>query len=231
MRVIAIIPARGGSKGVPGKNCFPIEGKPLIEYSIEAALASQYLSDIFVSSDDPKIITIASKFTGVKIHRRDKTIAGDSSPVSQTIEAVLIENKLFDVDAIMLLQPTSPIRTGMQIDAAIELMERTPEANSLISVCAMNDVHPARMYWKQGNELDPILKQFEETRRQDIPPAYFRNGSIYLTRLEAFLKHKTVMIKPSIGFEMPSSHLLNIDEPRDLLIAEPLIRAWKKGEL
>jgi CMP-N-acetylneuraminic acid synthetase len=232
MKVIAIIPARGGSKGVPGKNRYPIQGKPLISYTIEAALGSKLLNKIIVSSDDPIIKKISGYFSKVRFHQRPDNIAGDSSPVSETIEDVL---NLFDpsceFDAVMLLQPTSPIRTAEQIDQAIELFTNQPDANSLISVCAMDDVHPARMYWKDNLELKPILTEFEQTRRQDIPKAYYRNGSIYITRIAEFKICKSVMIKPSIGFEMPTSHLLNIDEPRDILIAEVLIKEWKEGKL
>ena len=95
----------------------------------------------------------------------------------------------------------------------------------------MDDVHPARMYWKEDSSLSPILADFEQTRRQDIPKAYYRNGSIYITRISSFIKENTVMVKPSIGFEMPTSQLLNIDEPRDIMIAEVLVTAWKNGQL
>lgn len=232
VKALAVIPARGGSKGVRGKNKYPVAGRPLIEYTIEAALTSTRLDKICVSTDDPEIKEIAVRYGRILLHERRNEHAGDASPVSATIEAVL-ENFNFQgvYDAVVLLQPTSPIRTAQQIDDAVKLFEQATEANSLISVCMMNDVHPARMYWKDGNLITPILKEFEETRRQDIPPAYFRNGSIYITRMSAFLMKKTIMVKPSIAFEMPSSQLLNIDEPRDLLIAGPLIEAWKAGVL
>jgi CMP-N-acetylneuraminic acid synthetase len=93
----------------------------------------------------------------------------------------------------------------------------------------MNEIHPARMYWKTKDSLSPILDGFEETRRQEIPTAFFRNGSIYIIRIKPFLKNHKVMIKPSIGYVMPSSQLLNIDEPRDIIMAEALMLAWKKG--
>lgn len=232
MKILAIIPARGGSKGIPGKNIYPILGKPLLQYTIEAAIESKKLYKICVSSEDPAIIGAAEKYEQIKIHFREHEIAGDTSPVSETIQAVVNEYSLIDnLDAILLLQPTSPIRTGKQIDEAIELFERSPRANSLISVCPMDDVHPARMYWKKNDFLNPILAEFEETRRQDIPKAWYRNGSIYIVRTKAFERYKSVMIKPSIGYEMPTTQLLNIDDPRDLLIAEPLINAWQKGTL
>lgn len=215
---------------MPGKNKKVIDGKPLIIHSIEAALDSKLLDEIWMSSDDEEICQLVEDYEGVRVHKRSDNIANDTSPVSETIQAILeLVNE--DVDLIVLLQPTSPIRTGLQIDGSIELMNNHPEANSLISVIPMDDVHPARMYWKEDDELHPILNKWEEKRRQEIPLAWYRNGSIYIVRKNAFDVHQTVMIKPSVGYEMPFDQWLNIDSPRDVLIAEALIPAWKKGDL
>ena len=228
MKVIAIIPARGGSKGVPGKNKKIIDGKPLISYTIEAALQSKLLSQTWVSSDDPEIINIARKHAGIQIHERDSLLATDQSPVADTVKEII---KLTDCDAVMLLQPTAPIRTGENIDEAINLLMSSENTNSLISVVAMNDIHPARMYWKKDDILASILPEYEQARRQDIPPAYYRNGSIYLVRRNAFEQEHSLMIKPITPYIMPLDWLLNIDEPRDMIIADALIPAWKKGLL
>ena len=228
MKVIAIIPARGGSKGVPGKNKTLIDGKPLISYTVEAALQSKLLLQTWVSSDDPEILELARQYPSIQIHKRDSSLATDQSPVADTVAKIIKET---DCDAVMLLQPTAPIRTGKDIDAAIDLLETSPETNSVISVVAMTDIHPARMYWKKENLLSSILPEFEQVRRQDIPPAYYRNGSIYLVRRTAFEEQLSLMVKPTIPYIMPSDLLLNIDEPRDMIIAEALIPAWKKGLL
>lgn len=233
MNILCIIPARKGSKGVPGKNTCQVAGKPLISYTIEAALKSELLQTVIVSSDDLNICELVKDYKQAIYHNRSVEIASDISPITETIAAVLkqIDPKNCIFHAVMILQPTSPIRTSKQIDDAIKLFFDNPEANSLISVCAMDDVHPARMYWKEDSSLSPILADFEQTRRQDIPKAYYRNGSIYITRISSFIKENTVMVKPSIGFEMPTSQLLNIDEPRDIMIAEVLVTAWKNGQL
>lgn len=230
MKVFALIPARGGSKGVPGKNIAIIDGKPLLSYTIEAALNSSKITEICVSSDDDSILSIARQYPKVSIHHRSQVLSSDSSPVTDTLYEIL-RNKKESFNVLSILQPTSPIRTGHQIDEAIALLVANLKINSVISVVPMNDIHPARMYWKSDNDLYPILQEYEQTRRQDIPIAYYRNGAIYLVRTNAFLEHGSVMAKPSIGYEMPISQLLNIDEPRDLLIAESLISAWKKGTL
>jgi len=228
MRTIAIIPARGGSKGVPGKNKQLIDGKPLIAYTIEAALESELLLQVWVSSDDPQIIDIAKQYPKVLIHERDGALATDQSPVADTVKEII---KMADCDAVMLLQPTAPIRTSKNIDEAIGLLQQSAEINSVISVVAMNDIHPARMYWKKDETLVSILSEFEQARRQDIPPAYYRNGSIYLVRRSAFEQAHSLMIKPIVPYIMPLDWLLNIDEPRDMIIAAALIPAWKKGLL
>lgn len=232
MHTIAIIPARGGSKGVPGKNIKTILGKPLILYTIETALQSNLLSEIWISSDDEKILQIAGSGERVRLHHRNAVLAQDHSPITDTVLAIIGHYKATNrPDAIMLLQPTSPIREAMHIDDAIRALQERPAMKSLISVCPMDDVHPARMYWKKDEELEPILVNYEQYRRQDIPTAYYRNGSIYLVRTKDFLASHSLMVKPTFAFEMPEATLLNIDTPRDLLIAEPLIKAWKNGTL
>jgi CMP-N,N'-diacetyllegionaminic acid synthase len=228
MKVIAVIPARGGSKGIPGKNKKLVDGKPLISYTIEAALESILLSEIWLSTDDPEIMDIARKYPAIKIHERESSLASDHSPVTDTVKDIV---KHSDCDAIMLLQPTAPIRTGESIDNCIRLLIDSEKSNSVISVVPMNDIHPARMYWKADGVLNSILNEFEQARRQDIPTAYYRNGSMYLVRKNAFDEFHSLMVKPSIPYIMPLDWLLNIDEPRDMIIAEALIPAWKKGLL
>ena len=229
MKTVALIPARGGSKGVPGKNIAPILGKPLISYSIEAALECESINSVWVSSDAQNILDVARGYDEVNIHKRSNELASDSSPITGTIDQIFDLNP--NADFLILLQPTSPLRTAEQLSEAIDLLQKSEQENSLISVCAMDDLHPARMYWIKENSLDPILPEFETTRRQEIPHAYYRNGSIYIVKRQGFKKSGKIMCPPSIPYVMPTSQLLNIDEPRDLLIAEPLMEAWLNGEL
>lgn len=233
MKVLAVIPARGGSKGVPGKNRKIVDGKPLIAYTLEAALESKLLSDVYVSSDEEAILEVAKGFNKIKIHTRPADLATDSSPVTDTVAAVQkIESDKGNVyDALMILQPTAPLRKGLDIDQAITILSNNSSVNTVISVCEMHDVHPARMYWQKDESMISILPEYEQTRRQEIPPALYRNGSIYLTRSKAFESQHSFMVKPIAPLIMPSNWLLNIDEPRDMLIAEALIPAWKLGKL
>ena len=228
LKVLGIIPARGGSKGVPRKNFKELCGVPLIDYTLSVASRAEALQKLVVSSDDQEILDYAKTKYSVEAVLRPSELATDSSPV---ITAVLhtvnmLEQAGHTFDAVALLQPTSPLREPWHIDEAVRLLQDNKQANSIISVTAMNDVHPARMYWLQeGCGLEPIQPEYEETRRQDIPPAYYRNGSIYLCRLSALRENAAIMCKPSLGYVMSPDFLLNIDEPRDWIVAEALVKA------
>ncbi len=232
MKVLAVIPGRAGSKGVPGKNSKVFDGKPLIGYAIEAALESKLVTDIIVSSDGEEILNFASSYEAVQCHIRRNDLATDSSPIGDTIVEIIHQFEEHP-EFIVLLQPTSPLRTGKQIDEAIQVLSNASDCNSVISVIRMDDVHPARMYWmeNQAQPMEPIIREFETARRQDIPPAFYRNGAIYVARVPQFLETKSVMTGPSCGYEMSGQTWLNIDDKRDVIIAESLIKAWKAGEI
>jgi CMP-N-acetylneuraminic acid synthetase len=234
MKILAIIPARAGSKGVKGKNKLLIAGSPLVTYSIEEAILLGDDVDLWISSDDTDVIDICRQYPQINIHQRKEEHADDASPITDTIKEVLLlaESKSNVIyDAILLLQPTSPLRTSIDIQQAINLLFSDNTVNSVVSVCEMDDLHPARMYWKEGDKLESILPEYETTRRQDIPPAHYRNGCIYLVRRETFVNTNKVMVKPMLPYIMPSSWLLNIDDPRDVMIAEVIIPAWKQNKL
>lgn len=224
-KILCVIPARGGSKGIKDKNIKKIGGKHLIEYTIEQALEAKLFDKIVVSSDSQKILDIASKYP-VELFCRNSEIATDNSPISETIKSVI--SKLTEkYDYIVLLQPTSPIRLPMQINDAFKMFMANKLANSLVSVCEMDDIHPGRMYWKNKNYPDimtPIFPKFEKLRRQDLPPALFRNGAIYIVKTKEFEIHENLIINPVMFYSMPQSQLLNIDHPRDIEIAEVLLR-------
>ncbi|HBK72112.1 MAG TPA: acylneuraminate cytidylyltransferase [Flavobacteriaceae bacterium] len=233
MRVLAIIPARGGSKGVPNKNIIPVLGKPLVHYTIESALESEKISKILLSSDSEKILKSCKKFN-IEFNKREQKLSSDISPIIDTVFEILnkYDKEHVEFDAVLLLQPTSPIKTGVDIDNAISLLEKNKEINSVISVVEMDDTHPARMYWENEDAtLKSILPEYEKTRRQEIPKALYRNGVLYLTRVSALRKEREIMVKPSLPYKMNPNYLVNIDEPRDLLIAEVLIKAWQENKL
>ena len=234
MNVLAIIPARAGSKGVRGKNKKLIGGLPLIEYSVQVAIKSKKIKTIVITTDDSEIVQRYANNNNLIIRDRPRKLASDESPIIKSILDVIttyqnILNKE-KIDAIMLLQPTSPIRTPLDIDSTIDLLSSNKRFNSIISVCELNDIHPGRMYWIDSTGgLNNIMPQYEKTRRQDNPPIYFRNGAIYLARLNSLIKSSSIMVEPSLPYIMSSEFLLNIDSERDLLISEIIINAWEKS--
>jgi CMP-N,N'-diacetyllegionaminic acid synthase len=226
MKVLAIIPARAGSKGVPGKNKKPLAGKPLILYSIEAAKGSKYVTDIVVNTDDEDIIKLAEK-AGVNVLRRPDELATDKAPMVPVIMHSIEQMHAQQYDLMLLLQPTSPLRTSAHIDHAIELMQKHPQADGVLGVMRLFDHHPARIkkIGDDGYIADFCMPEEDAAGRTDLsPPAYIRNGAIYLTRMPYFLKHQTVKRGRMLPYEMTAEESINIDEPIDFLVAETICK-------
>lgn len=222
-RILALIPARGGSKGIPHKNIAPLAGKPLIQYSIDAALQSKYIDYVFVSTDDAEIADIAKK-NGSKVpFLRPKELASDTA---KTIDAVLhaietLREAGETFDSLVLLQPTSPLRTAEDIDGAIERFYACGR-KAVVSVSEVSD-HPILIrtieQTDDGERLKPLLQVSSTVRRQDMPPYYRVNGSIYINPIEGINRDTSFNDNP-IPFVMEKDHSIDIDEPIDLLIAE-----------
>jgi N-acylneuraminate cytidylyltransferase len=227
-RVIAIIPARGGSKRLPRKNVLPLAGKPLIVWSIEAALASAYIDKTIVSTDDYEIAEI-SKAAGASVpFMRPPELASDTASSTDVVMHVLdyLDSQNDHYDYIMLLQPTSPLRTSNDIDAALELCI-AKDANSIISVCE-TDHSPL---WE--NTLPPdhsmvgfITENIAKLRSQDLPTYYRINGAIYISKIDDFKVWRTFFIsEKTYAFIMPKGKSIDIDNFIDYLIAEIIIKA------
>lgn len=231
MKVLAIIPARGGSKGVKNKNIRLVAGEPLIAYAIESARESQLLTRFVVSTDSPHIAAIASD-RRCPVLIRPPELALDDTPIAPVMKQVLgvcQEQFKEQYDILVLLQPTSPIRSGKDIDAVIRMFD-DKRTDAVVSVVAMHDIHPARMYrLSLDNELLPLDQRFEASRRQDIEPVYYRNGAIYAIRKETFLAKETLMVPNKKAYIMPLEQLVNIDDERDLAVAEVLVKLWKNA--
>jgi CMP-N-acetylneuraminic acid synthetase len=230
MRVLGIIPARGGSKGVPRKNIRLVDGKPLIAYTIEKAKDSNLLTDVVVSTDCERIIEVAKGFDCHYLKRSSEN-AQDHSTIESTIFEVL-KSISVTYDLIVLLQPTAPIREVEDIDNVIKMFTYDTNLNCVVSVIELEDIHPARMYQvDQKYLMIPLNKELERKRRQDLQPVYIRNGAIYAIRTPAFYKHKKLILDEKKAYIMPESKWANVDTERDLLITELLITEWKKGNL
>jgi CMP-N,N'-diacetyllegionaminic acid synthase len=226
MKVLVIIPARGGSKGVPKKNLKILGEQPLISHAITCAKASKKTTRIIVSTDSEEIAEVSRQF-GSEVILRPEDLATDTSNVVTAVEHVYHELKE-DFDIIVLLQPTSPLRTANDLDNIITLFEKDKNTDGVISVVPMDDMHPARMYNLGSNEaLLPFLTEGETARRQDLKPVYYRNGCFYAVKTEAFFKEKSFMVANKKAYVMDADWLANIDTPRDFKIAEILYQDWK----
>jgi len=232
IRVLGIIPARGGSKGVKNKNIRRIAGEPLIQYAINACKASKKLTQFVVSTDSKQIREIADKAGCVVIDRPDALSTDTSSVVDAALHTLsIVEESGNHFDAILLIQPTSPIRTGEDLDKVIGILETSPEVDAVVSVVKVEDAHPARMYLKdKSNLLTSFLPEYESTRRQDLPSVFHRNGSIYLVRREPLVTDRTFMPQKKAGYVMDSEHMVNIDTERDVVIAEIIVQEWKDSQ-
>ena len=225
-KVLAIIPARGGSERIPKKNILNLSGKPLISWTIEAALASEYIDDVVVSTDDNEILTIAKKY-GAKVPfiRPDKFSSNDASSISVVLHAIEFFQKVDErYDYIVLLQPTSPLRTVKNIDESIELLQQK-KCDAIVSVCNV-DHSPlwCNTIPSSGSLSNFLDEQVLNSRSQDLE-SYFRlNGAIYLCKIERILNEKTFFIKDNIySYKMNRENSIDIDEMIDFNIAEMLM--------
>ena len=226
MRTLGIIPARGGSKGIPGKNVAMLAGKPLIAWTIEAARRSGLLSRVIVSTDDLKIAEVAQQFGGEVPFMRPAALAGDESPVVDAVEhalQMLAERDGEHYDAVLLLQPTSPLRNTGDIDSVLALArERVPPA--IISVCEALP-HPwlARTVGSDGT-LDYLFPEAaNSSSRQAYPEAFLINGAIYFSSCASLAETRKFQPPGTLAFRMPPERSLDIDSPWQLQFAEVLL--------
>lgn len=225
MNILAIIPARGGSKGIPNKNIKLISGNPLISYSIKAAFKSRFINKIVVSTDDFRIARV-SKDYNAEVIIRPKEFAGDISPIIDAVIHVLncLEAKGYFADLVVLLQPTSPLRNQEDIDKSIELFIKNKETHdSLVSICE----YEHSPYWGLKIEDGYLKPQFGadyfKIRRQDLSKLYMPNGSIFIIPKEGLLNFKSFYGKKILPFIMARERSIDIDTIIDFKLAELLI--------
>ena len=227
-RILALIPARGGSKGIPHKNIIPVAGKPLIRYTIDAALQSRYIDYVLVSTDDVEIARVA-KACGAQVpFLRPAELAADTS---RTVDAVIhaaetLKQRGETFDSLVLLQPTSPLRTAEDIDGAIEKFYAGGR-QAVVSVSPAED-HPVLVrtieQTPDGERLKPLLAGSSTVRRQDMPAFYRVNGCVYINAMEELNRDTSFNDNPA-PWVMEKSHSVDIDEPADLALAEYLLNA------
>jgi CMP-N-acetylneuraminic acid synthetase len=224
--ILGIIPARGGSKGIPDKNIHPLKGKPLISYSIEQGLNSQLLTDLIISTDSIKIKEVSEKYGAKVPFLRPSELSSDSALAIPTIKhAVEAYEKIvgYKYDYIVMLQPTAPLRLAIDIDNSLKMLINT-DADGVISVVDVDNYHPAKMKIIEGNYLYDYVKTNQENPpRQKLPKVYIVNGAIYATKRDIFINNNTFKGEECLHYEMPDERSVNIDKKTDFIVAEYLL--------
>lgn len=224
--MLAIITARGGSKGIPGKNIKSLAGKPLIVYTIEAAMKSKYIDRIVLSTDDKKIAEIAAHY-GVEIpFFRPPELATDISPTIDTliytIDRLQSEENV-KISEFLLLQPTSPLRTADDIDNAIKIYHDR-NADSILSVTKLNHSPHLALKIKDNGAIEKYIGgEMAPTNRQQNEKAYMINGAIYIFNYSLIKNNHTYFGEKTLAYIMPKERSIDIDDPVDFEFAEYIL--------
>jgi CMP-N,N'-diacetyllegionaminic acid synthase len=234
MRVLAIVTARGGSKGIPRKNIAPLLDKPLLAYTAAVALAAKRVTRAVLSTEDEEIARIGREY-GLEVpFLRPPELAKDETPTIPVLQDVVrrLEAARESYDAVLTLQPTNPLRLAEDIDRSIELLGESG-ADSVVSFVDIGEKHPARMksITSDGRVIDPpFAEAFEGQRRQDLVKLYLREGSIYLTRRAVLMEQNSLKGADCRAWIIPQERYCNIDTPFDLFLAEQMLkyRVWEK---
>lgn len=219
-KVLGVITARGGSRGVPGKNIRVVGGKPLIAWTIEAAQASKYLDRLILSSDDDAIIEVAKTYGCEVPFKREARLATDDIPSIDVVLDAL--DRCSGYNWVILLQPTSPLRTADDIDGALQKCIELG-APACVSVCEAEQ-SPFWMYFQRESCLYPIIEMPLIEQRQDLPKAYALNGAVYVAESAWLVQQKTFMASGTVAYEMSSERSLDIDTEIDLKFLSALIQ-------
>ena len=220
MSCVALIPARGGSKGIPRKNIKPFNSKPLIYWSIKVALESNKVDRVIVSTEDEEIADIARSFSAEVPFMRPKKYAMDNSSGLEPIMHAL--EKIPNINDLLILQPTSPLRRLLDIDG---IFDQRSKFNSDSAVSLTLSKKPSDIFF----QLDKNMKIFSSKEtlsfkpRQEYQKRFYLNGALYLSTKESILKNKSLVTADTIGYIMPEEYSIDIDTPFDWMIAEFLM--------
>jgi len=227
LKVLAVITARGGSKGIPRKNIKDLAGKPLIAWTIEAAKGSVLLNDFLVSTDDQEIADISRQFGAPVPFLRPPELATDTATSMAVVQHALVwmkENEGKTYDALMILQPTSPLRTSEDIDGCIEKMRQT-DCDSVMAMYRLSDLSLKKLKILDEDKILPVVEDEgpQTTMRQLAKPLYKRNGCAYLTKV-GFIDQGDLFGKDSRAYIMSEDRSADINTPLDFEIADFLMR-------
>jgi len=226
--VLAIVPARGGSKGVPRKNVLPLAGRSLLQYVHDAAQAAVRLDRTILSTDDDEIFAEGLK-VGLEVpFKRPAELARDDTPMIDVIRHAVawVEAQGGTPEFIVLLQPTSPLRRGQHIDDVVNLLV-TSRADSVVTVVEVpKHLSPDYVMKIENGVLRPFLPEGARiTRRQDVRPAYFRDGTVYAFRRDTIARHGTIYGENCRPLVIDAAESLSIDSPEDWAAAERILAA------
>jgi len=228
--VLALIPARKGSKGLPGKNWRSIAGKPLIQWTIDQALKSQRINDVIVSTNSPDVVQICEDLN-VEVDRRIEELSGDEVPISDVIIDILQKKRKRKYNYVILLQPTSPIRATGDIDRCISVVTQDPAGCTCVSVSEVPTwmSPPFCKIIKSGKFCESTVFYKNDQRnivgRQQVQTKYYYpNGSIYISEVSSFLRHRTFYQDTTIPFVMEKWKSIDIDDLFDFTCAESILQ-------
>lgn len=227
-KILAVIPARKGSKGLPGKNIMPLAGKPLIAWSIEQAKASKYIDRIVVSTDSKEIANVALSFGADVPFLRPLELSGDESTSVDVILHCIdeLENQDCHYDFLVFLEPTSPLRETIDINSALEILVQSEKAESIVGVCKVEACHPAFLVKLKDKFLHPYInKGFKVLRRQEIDDLYFFEGSLYISKIESIKIRKNFYHEKCLGYKVPKWKSFEVDDITDFIIIEAILNA------
>jgi len=226
MRVLGIVTARGGSKGVPRKNVRELAGKPLIAWTAEAALRATRLARIVLTTDDQEIAEVGRRY-GLEVpFMRPPELALDSTPSLPVLQHAVatLEAAGDRYEAICLLQPTNPLRRPETIDACIELLESTGSDSVFTVLPVPAEYNPHWVFFRSPNgALTTAMPGPLIPRRQELPPAFHREGQVYVTRRDVLMNENSLYGTRLCGFPIDASWTANIDTPEDWARAEALL--------
>lgn len=232
-KVLAVIPARGGSKGMPDKNILPLHGKPLIAYSIESAKQSKLISRLIVSTDSHRIAEVAKSYGAEVPFMRPAELATDEALSADVVKHALkqMQSQLnIEFEYALLLQPTTPFRSAHDIDSALQQLFES-RSESVVSIVSVGAHHPARMYYLTENKLASVMDEGTLMKpRQSLTPVYIRSGDIYACKTRWLFETGTMMGMNSLPYVIAPEKAINIDSRRDLLLAEKLLEVNRSAE-
>jgi len=236
-KIIALIPARAGSKGLPGKNIRPLMGKPLMAWSIEQALSTRYLDRVVVSTDSQEFSEIAKKFGAEVPFLRPAELAVDTAPsidfIAHAVDFFNKGNETFDY--LVLLEPTSPLREAEDINKCIELLIDNPSAKAIVSIARLVSGHPEFNVVLDGP--DGFIRKmngsadFRVLRRQELKDVYFFDGTLYMSDIPTLLSKRTFYHELTLSYIVPHWKSVEIDDLSDFICCEALMKARAEGLL